>query len=321
MKTILVSGGAGFIGSNLCERLVKRGDKVICVDNLITGTQKNITGLLNKNNFFFFKHDICEGFESKKFRKIDEIYHLASPADPNILSSFSYMAHPFETMKVNTKGTWKMCELAVKHSAKLSFSSTSEVYGDPQKSPQDEEYRGNVSTIGPRSVYDESKRFGETICFAFLRMKGLDVRVTRIFNTYGPKMNILEGRAVVNFINQAICGENLTIYGEGKQTRSFCYVDDQVDGQILAMESDKTNGEVVNLGNEEEITIIDFAKIIRNLTKSKSEIVFDSPLPEDDPVQRKPDIAKAKRLLGWKPKIRLEDGLKTTIDYFRKSLS
>src|SRR4030042_67763 len=196
MKTILVTGGAGFIGSHLCERLVNRGDTVICLDNLLTGSQKNIAHLMSKNNFFFFNHDVCKLFKTRKFEKIDEIYHLASPADPNVNSPFSYMAYPFETMKVNTIGTWNMCELAQKFRAKLSFASTSEVYGDPQVSPQSETYRGNVSTIGPRSVYDESKRFGETIILTFVREKGLNGRITRIFNTYGPRMNLDEGRAV-----------------------------------------------------------------------------------------------------------------------------
>ncbi len=318
MKTIVVTGGAGFIGSNLCEFLVSRGDNVICIDNLLTGSKKNVVSLLNKANFTFIEQDICEGFESRKFKKIDEIYHFASPADPNVNSPISYMAKPFETMKVNTDGTWVMCALAVKHSAKFSFSSTSEIYGDPQKSPQDEEYRGNVSTVGPRSVYDEAKRFGETIVSAFVREKGLDGRITRIFNTYGPKMNINEGRAVVNFIKQAISGDEMTIYGDGLQTRSFCYIDDQIKGQVLAMDSANTKGEVINLGNDDEKTILDFATTIKKLAESESEIVFNDPLPVDDPAQRKPDITKAKKLLSWEPAVNLEEGLKKTIEYFRK---
>ena len=221
-KTILVTGGAGFIGSHLCNRLTERGDTVICLDNLITGSQKNIAHLLSGGQFFFFNHDVTRPFVSRKFAKIDEIYHLASPADPNIRSPFSYMNHPFETMQVNTLGTWNMCELALKYRAKLSFASTSEVYGDPEITPQNEEYRGNVSSVGPRSVYDESKRFGETIVSAFIREKGLNGRIARIFNTYGPRMNSKEGRAVVNFIKQAIRNEAITVYGDGKQTRSFC---------------------------------------------------------------------------------------------------
>ena len=315
-KTTLVTGGAGFIGSHLCDRLVKNGKKVICLDNLLTGSQKNVAQLLANKNFFFIKQDVCEPFVSRKFAKIDEIYHLASPADPNVNSPVSYMTHPFETMRVNTEGTWNMCEIALKHKAKLLFASTSEIYGDPQISPQGEDYRGNVSTIGPRAVYDESKRFGETIVSAYVRNKGLDGRITRIFNTYGPKMNPNEGRAVVNFIKQAIKNESITIYGDGSQTRSFCYVDDEVEGLIMAMEKGKS-GEVYNIGNDDERTILEFAKIIKKLAGSKSQIIFE-PLPEDDPVQRKPDITKAKKTLGWYPKIALEKGLLRTIQYFRK---
>ena len=315
MRTILVTGGAGFIGSHLCKRLVEKGDTVICLDNILTGSQKNIAHLLSKRNFFFIKQDVFEPFVSHKFAKIDEIYHLASPADPNVNSPVSYMAHPFETMRANTNGTWNMCELAIKHKTKLLFTSTSEVYGNPQVSPQLESYRGNVSTTGPRAVYDESKRFGETIVSAFVRNKNLNGRITRIFNTYGPKMNPDEGRAVVNFIKQAIGNEPLTIYGDGSQTRSFCYVDDEVKGLILGMEKGKS-GEVYNIGNDEETTILEFAKLIKKLAESGSKIVF-KPLPEDDPMQRKPDITKAKKLLGWKPKVKLEDGLLKTIEYFR----
>ena len=306
-KTILVTGGAGFIGSHLCDRLIENGNIVICLDNLLTGSQKNIAPLLSNKNFSFINKDACEPFNSKKIAKIDEIYHLASPADPNTNSPVSYMTHPFETMKVNAIGTWNMCELALKHKAKLLFASTSEVYGDPEKSPQDEKYRGNVSTTGPRSVYDESKRFGETIVSSFVRNKNLDARIVRIFNTYGPKMNIKEGRAVVNFIKQAITNESITIYGDGTQTRSFCYIEDQVDGQILAMEKGK-RAEVFNIGNDDERAILEFAKIIKNLSKSKSEIIFSEKLPQDDPMQRRPDISKAKNDLGWAPKIGLEEG-------------
>ncbi len=315
MKTIIVTGGAGFIGSHLCEKLMERGNRVICVDNLLTGSQKNIAHLLIKDNFAFIQADVSEKVQDKYLKNIDEVYHFASPADPNTHSPFSYMNFPFETMRVNTMGTWRLCELALKNNAKLLFSSTSEVYGDPKESPQNENYRGNVSSIGPRSVYDESKRFGETIISAFVRNKKLDGRITRIFNTYGPKMNPNEGRAVVNFIKQALKGQPITIYGSGEQTRSFCYIDDQVEGQILAMEKGQV-GEVFNIGNPDERTIQEFAQMIKKLSKSKSEIVYSEPLPEDDPLQRKPDITKAKRLLGWEPKIGLEIGLKKTIDYF-----
>lgn len=320
MKTILVTGGAGFIGSHLCAKLLSEDNFVICVDNLITGSQKNIVAFLAKDNFLFLEQDVCEPIRLKKSIKVDKIFHLASPADPNTRSPISYMSFPFETMRVNTIGTWNMCKLALSHEAKLLFASTSEVYGDPEISPQKENYRGNVSTTGPRAVYDEAKRFGETIVSAFVREKGLNGRIVRIFNTYGPKMNLEEGRAVVNFIKQAIKGDDITIYGDGKQTRSFCYIDDQVNGQILAMEKGK-KGEVFNIGNPDERTILEFATLIKKLAKSKSEIVFSEPLPEDDPQRRKPDIEKAKKILGWNPKISLEDGLVKTIDYFKSNLN
>lgn len=314
-RTILVTGGAGFIGSHLCEYMVGDGHFVICLDNLLTGSQKNIAHLLTKPNFQFINQDVSKPFGRIRV-KIEEIYHLASPADPNINSPVSYMALPFETMLANTTGTWSLCELAAKNKAKLLFASTSEVYGDPEVTPQKEEYRGNVSTTGPRSVYDEAKRFGETIVSAFVRKKGLDGRITRIFNTYGPKMNPKEGRAVVNFINQAIRNEPITVYGDGKQTRSFCYIDDQVVGQIAAMKNGDA-GEVYNIGNPDERTILDFAQIIKKLSESKSEIVFSEDLPQDDPRQRKPDINKAKKNLSWTPKTDIENGLKKTIDYFK----
>ena len=319
-KKILVTGGAGFIGSHLCDCLVDQGNIVICLDNLLTGSQKNIAHLMSKKNFYFVNQDVNEKFKSKKFTKIDEIYHLASPADPNIDSPVSYMSHPFETMKSNTVGTWNMCELAYKHSAKISFASTSEVYGDPLVSPQDENYRGNVSTMGPRSVYDEAKRFGETIVCAFVRKKGLDARIVRIFNTYGPRMNVNEGRAVVNFIRQAVGNKPITIYGDGTQTRSFCYIDDLIDGLLLAMGVGKA-GEVYNIGNPDERTIIEFAKLIKKLAKSESAIVFSHQLPQDDPRQRKPDVTKAQKELSWAPNIKLEKGIAKTIKYFRENLS
>lgn len=317
-KTILITGGAGFIGCHLCEKLVGKGHLVICLDNLLTGSQKNIAHLLSSDNFVFINQDAEKPIKNRKVGKIDEIYHLASPADPNIHSTVSYMAHPFETMQVNTVGTWNMSEFALKNRAKLLFASTSEIYGDPQVSPQDENYRGNVSTTGPRAVYDEAKRFGETIIAAFVREKKLDGRITRIFNTYGPKMNPNEGRVVVNFIKQALSGKPMTIYGDGKQTRSFCFIDDQVEGQIAAMNKGEA-GEVFNIGNENEITIIELAKIIKKLARSKSGVVFMD-LPHDDPRQRKPNISKAKKKLGWEPKISLEAGLLKTIKYFREIL-
>jgi len=317
MKTILVTGGAGLIGSHLCEKLVEGGNNVICVDNLLTGSQKNIAHLLTNKNFSFVNQDVCNPLKIKKGVSIDEIYHLASPADPNVKSPISYITHPFETMKVNTIGTWNMCEIALKHRAELLFASTSEIYGDPQISPQDEEYRGNVSTTGPRSVYDEAKRFGETIVSAFVRLKGLNARTVRIFNTYGPRMNIKEGRAVVNFIKQAIANEPMTIYGDGRQTRSFCYIDDQIKGILLTMNKGRS-GEVYNIGNPDEMTILEFANTIKKLADSKSKIEFSQRLPQDDPRQRKPDITKAKKDLNWSPEIKLEEGLIKTITYFRE---
>lgn len=316
-KTIIVTGGAGFIGSHLCDRLVERGNRVICLDNLITGSLKNIAHLMNNKNFYFLNHDVVKPFASRKFGKIDEIYHLASPADPNIGSPFSYMNHPFETMLVNSVGTWNMCELAIKYGSRLLFSSTSEIYGDPQVSPQSEDYHGNVSPTGPRSVYDESKRFGETIIAAFVREKKLNGRITRIFNTYGPRMNIDEGRVIVSFIRQALAGEPLTVYGDGNQTRSFCYIDDQVKGQILAMEKGSP-GAVYNIGSEDERSILAIANQIKEKTSSESKIIFE-PLPEDDPKQRKPDITLARRELDWGPKVGINEGLLKTIDYFRKT--
>jgi nucleoside-diphosphate-sugar epimerase len=315
-KTVLIAGGAGFLGSHLCDYFVNEGRVVVCLDNLSTGSEKNILHLLSKENFFFYNLDVVKPFVTKKFL-FDEIYHFASPADPNTNSPFSYMAHPFETMKVNTVGTWNLCELALKHGSKLSFASTSEIYGDPLKTPQDENYRGNVSTTGPRSVYDEAKRFGETIVATFVREKGLDGKITRIFNTYGPKMNINEGRAVVNFIKQALKHEPITIYGDGDQTRSFCFVSDQIKGQIAVMDSAKSKGEVFNIGNDDERKILEFATLIKKLTHSKSKIVFSEPMPIDDPAMRKPDITKAKDILGWSPAVKLEEGLVLTIDYFK----
>jgi nucleoside-diphosphate-sugar epimerase len=317
MKNVLVAGGAGFIGSNLCDFLLKREDRVICVDNLITSSRKNIAKYLSHENFTFIEQDVCQPIK-KGFSKIDEIYDMASPADPNSDSPISYMTFPFETMQVNTIGLWNLCSLALKHKAKILFASTSEVYGDPLESPQKETYRGNVSTTGPRSVYDEAKRFGETIISAYVREKSLDGRIVRIFNTYGPNMNINEGRAVVNFIKQALRGENITLFGDGLQTRSFCYIDDLINGLVKAMEKNGTKGGIFNLGNDDERTIKEFAQIIKRLTKSKSTIVFSKEMPQDDPRVRKPDISKAKKVLGWEPKVGLEKGLTQTIDYFKK---
>ncbi len=323
---IIVTGGAGFLGSHLCEKLIDEGHEVICIDNLITGSLKNIEHLKNNPNFKFIKQDVIQPISMNKIATatswprndggvIDQIYHLASPASPNKNNPKSYISFPFETMQVNTTGTWKLCEMAIKSDAKFLFASTSEIYGDPLEHPQKETYKGNVSTTGPRSVYDEAKRFGETITSAFVRSKGLDGRIIRIFNTYGPGM-AQDGRVVIEFVKAALLGKPLPIFGDGKQTRSFCYVSDLVDGIIAAMEKGE-KGEVYNLGNPDEFTILELAEKVKQLTNSKSEPQFVESLPEDDPKQRCPDITKAKEKLGWEPKVSLEKGLKKLIGYLK----
>jgi len=318
MQTVLVAGGAGFIGSHLCKGLLKDNYKVICVDNLITGDRGNLKVLLQNPIFTFLEHDIAKPLVDSrfKFQTLDYIFHLASPASPNKKSQRSYVNYPIETLLANSLGTYNLLELAKKFSSKFLYTSSSEVYGDPTVSPQKEDYFGNVNPNGIRSVYDEGKRFGEAMTFGYLRKHNVDVRVIRIFNTYGPVMLADDGRVVSNFINQAIKNEPLTIYGKGTQTRSFCYVDDMVKGIKLAMFESDTKGKVFNLGNPDERSILTIAKLIKDLTKSKSEIVFED-LPEDDPKARKPDISRAKKVLGWEPKISTEEGLKRTIDYFR----
>ena len=316
MQTVLVAGGAGFIGSNICSSLLNQNYKVICIDNLITGERSNIEEFLSNPNFSFVEKDI----NSKEFsvsEKIDYMFHLASPASPNEKSPRSYMAYPIETLLVNSLGTYNLLELARKQNCRFLFASSSEVYGDPTQSPQSEEYFGNVNPNGPRSVYDEAKRFGEAITFAYLRKYDLDVRIIRIFNTYGPKMRADDGRVVSNFINQALSGAPLTIYGDGKQTRSFCYISDMVSGLESAMFTKESKGEVINLGNPDERTIIDFANLIKMLTGSDSEIKFAEKLPIDDPHRRCPDIQKAKKQLLWEPKVELSEGIRKTIEYFK----
>lgn len=306
---IVVTGGAGFLGSHLCDKLLELGNEVICVDNLITGTTENIDHLEENPNFKFAQYDVVNGLPSGI--EGDQIYHLASPASPNKNNPKSYMSLPFETMQINTIGTWELCEDALSMGAKFLFASTSEIYGDPQEHPQKETYHGNVSTVGPRAVYDESKRFGETIVSAFVRSKNLDGRIVRIFNTYGPNMAD-DGRVVIEFINAAMEGEPLPIFGDGKQTRSFCYVSDMVDGIIAVMEKGE-KGEVYNLGNPDEFSVLELAQKVKELTGSTSDVEYKE-LPEDDPKQRCPDITKAKQNLGWEPKISLEDGLKKLIE-------
>ena len=309
MKKILVTGGAGFIGSHLCERLLKEGNEVICLDNFFTGSKDNIVHLMNNPYFEVIRHDI----EEPILIEVDEIYNLASPASP-----IHYQKDPVKTVRTNVMGAINVLDIAKRTGARVLQASTSEVYGDPEIHPQVEEYRGNVNPIGPRACYDEGKRCAETLFFDYYREYGVDIRVVRIFNTYGPRMAINDGRVVSNFIIQALKNEDITIYGDGSQTRSFCYVNDLVDGLIKMMKSDIIGP--VNLGNPGEFTIFELAEKIINLINSKSKIIF-RPLPQDDPKQRKPDISKAKKYLNWQPKIGLEEGLAKTIQYFKRKLN
>lgn len=304
---IFITGGAGFIGSHLCDFLLEAGHYVICVDNLLTGDIKNIKHNLKNKRFEFIKHDVTKPL--KFAGRIDWILHFASPASP-----VDYMNYPLETLDVGSIGTKNMLELAKKKKAKFILASTSEVYGDPKVSPQNEGYLGNVNPIGPRSVYDEAKRFSEALTSAYQREKLVDTRIARIFNTYGPRMRLDDGRVVPNFVKQALTGQALTVYGEGKQTRSFCYVSDLAAGIYKLMYSKIS--EPVNLGNPKELKIIDFANVIIRLTGSRSKVTY-KPLPEDDPKQRCPDIGKAKKELEWEPKVNLEEGIKKTIEYFK----
>ncbi len=308
-KKILITGGAGFIGSHLCEFLLNEGHKVICFDNLLTGSKENIKHLLRKKNFIFVKSSVTKPYNFK----VDEIYNLASPASP-----FHYQKYPLETFKTNVLGVINALDLAVKTGATVFQASTSEVYGDPKIHPQKEDYWGNVNPIGPRSCYDEGKRAAESILMDYWRKYGLSIKIARIFNTYGPKMAINDGRVISNFIVQALQNKPLTVYGDGNQTRSFQYIDDLISGIILLMEKENFTGPV-NLGNPNEFTIKELAEKIILLTGSKSKLIF-KPLPQDDPRQRKPDITLAKEKLGWVPKIQLDEGLKKTIDYFRKKV-
>lgn len=314
-KTILVAGGAGFIGSHLCQSLLEDGYKIICVDNLITSVEENINSLKSNPNFRFVNHDITKPLPNDIFA--DVVFHLASPASPNRHSKISYHSLPFESMYANTVGTFELLKFAEKNKAKFLFASSSEVYGDPLEHPQKEEYRGNVSTTGPRSVYDEAKRMGETITSYFWRKKGVDGRIARIFNTYGPKMLKDDMRMIVVFILQALENKPITIFGEGIQTRSLCYISDTVEGLTRLMFDENTKGEVVNIGSKDERSVLDFAKLIKKMTGSRSEIIFSESLPEDDPIKRNPDIEKAKKLLKWEPKVSLEDGLRKTIEYMK----
>lgn len=314
MKSALITGGAGFLGSHLTEKLISENWQVIVVDNLSSGRKENIADFEKNNNLQFVHHDVVSPLAD--VGGVDVIFHLASPASPNKKSEISYINHPLETVDVNVTGTRNMLELAKKFNARFVLASTSEVYGQPLEHPQKEEYFGNVNTVGQRSSYDESKRMAETLTSIYQRKLGLDARIMRIFNTYGPKMNPNDGRMIVNFITQALKGEKITIYGEGKQTRSMCYVSDLIDGIYKLAITDDLSGEVVNLGNPKERTVLEIAQIVIDATNSQSQTTFE-PLPTDDPLRRCPDISKAQSLLGWSPKVEFEDGLPQMIEYFK----
>jgi UDP-glucuronate decarboxylase len=309
-RRVLITGGAGFIGSHLCERLLERGDEVLCVDNFFTGTRRNVHHLLSHPRFELTRHDICFPL----YVEVDQIFNLACPASP-----IHYQFDPVQTTKVSVIGSINMLGLAKRVKAKILQASTSEVYGDPAVHPQQESYWGNVNPIGPRSCYDEGKRCAETLFFDYRRQHKLPIKVARIFNTYGPGMHPADGRVVSNFVIQALRNEDITVYGEGQQTRSFCYVDDLVEGLLRLMETPDSVTGPVNLGNPVEFTIRQLAEQVIELTGSSSKIVFH-PLPQDDPRQRRPDISFAKDLLAWEPKVQLRDGLKKTIAYFDKLL-
>ena len=305
----IVTGGAGFLGSHLCDALLAEGHSVVAVDNLLTGNATNLEHLRHEPRFELRRVDICESFDCGK---VDYVFHLASPASP-----VDYTIHGIPTLRVGSLGTFNALEVARKYGAKFFLSSTSECYGDPEEHPQKETYWGHVNPIGPRSVYDEAKRFSEAATVAYRRYHKLETRIVRIFNTYGPRMQINDGRVVPNFMKQALRGEELTVYGDGKQTRSFCYVADEIDG-LLRLAWSREPGPV-NIGNPGEFTILECAQKVLQVTGSKSQIKF-LPLPPDDPKQRRPDISKARSVLGWEPKVDLEKGLKLSLDYFRQAV-
>ncbi len=306
-KRILITGAAGFLGSHLCDRFIKEDFEVIAMDNLITGDKRNIEHLFKHKNFEFHHHDVTKFVHVAG--ELDYILHFASPASP-----IDYLKIPIQTLKVGSVGTLHCLGLAKEKNARILIASTSEVYGDPLVHPQSEDYYGNVNTIGPRGVYDEAKRFQESLTMAYHRFHGLETRIARIFNTYGPRMRLNDGRVIPAFIGQALRGEDLTVFGDGSQTRSFCYVDDQVEGIYRLLFSDYSDP--VNIGNPDEITILDFAKEIIGLTGTQQKIVYKE-LPEDDPLQRQPDISRAKEILKWQPEISRSEGMKITYDYFR----
>ena len=306
----LVTGGAGFLGSHLCDALLGEGYSVVVVDNLLTGRRRNIAHLTNDSRFEFIERDICEPFD---VGTVDYVFHFASPASP-----VDYTIHGIPTLKVGSFGTFHALDVAHKYGAKYLVSSTSECYGDPLEHPQKETYWGNVNSIGPRSVYDEARRFTEAVTMAYHRYHRVDTRIVRIFNTYGPRLQLNDGRVVSNFMKQALRGEDLTVYGDGSQTRSFCYVSDEIDGFLRLSKSSEHLP--VNIGNPNEFTILECAQYVLKVTGSKSKITYE-PLPQDDPKQRRPDITKARQLLGWEPKIDLESGLRMSLDYFRNAVA
>jgi dTDP-glucose 4,6-dehydratase len=307
---VLITGGAGFIGSHLCDALLGEGHHVVCLDNLLTGNERNISHLQNEPRFEFVRQDINQPYDAGR---VDYIFQFASPASP-----VDYMRHGVETLRVGSLGSFHSLELARKYGARYLLASTSECYGDPLEHPQKETYWGHVNPIGPRSVYDESKRFAEAATIAYLRYYKVNTRILRIFNTYGPRLQLNDGRVISNFMKQALRGEPLTVYGQGTQTRSFCYVSDEVDG-ILRLAWSEIH-EPVNIGNPDEFTILECARLVLKVTGSKSPIAYE-PLPEDDPRQRRPDISKARQLLGWEPKIHLEAGLQLSMPYFREVIA
>ncbi len=306
-KRILVTGGAGFLGSHLCDRLVAEGNDVICLDNFFTGSKKNISHLLGKSNFELIRHDLVQPI----FLEVDEIYNMACPASP-----IHYQYNPVKTTKTSVMGAIHMLGLAKRVKAKVLQASTSEIYGNPNVHPQKEDYWGNVNTIGPRSCYDEGKRCSETLFFDYHRQNGVNIRVVRIFNTYGPRMHPSDGRVVSNFICQALSGADITVYGDGSQSRSFCYVDDMIEGLIRMMAAPDDFTGPVNLGNPDEITVLKLAEAVIRLTGSSSGIIFRK-LPQDDPLKRRPDISLAKSRLDWEPAMSLEEGLKRAVEFFR----
>ncbi|HLW83210.1 MAG TPA: UDP-glucuronic acid decarboxylase family protein [Candidatus Acidoferrales bacterium] len=307
----VITGGAGFLGSHLCDAMIARGWEVVCVDNLITGAEENIQHLKSNARFAFVRQDVCDGIDLRD--PVDAILHFASPASP-----YDYLKFPIETLRVGSIGTLNLLELAKMKNARFLMASTSECYGDPEVSPQAETYWGHVNSVGPRSVYDEAKRFSEAATMAYHRRHKVDTRIVRIFNTYGPRMRLNDGRALPNFLYQALSGQPLTVYGDGQQTRSFCYVSDLIEGILRLLDSEEHLP--VNIGNPNEITILEFAQRIRAITGGRAEIIFQS-LPQDDPKRRRPDTSKAKKLLNWEAKVDLEKGLRLTLEYFEKKFA